>query len=305
MTNTIKINNDAINTAISLTSKSSTNLQSTVAGNLPGVFSVLSDLGLYSNGLNSISKQVARVVENHEILVKLLSNHLDGVSSREDELSRVADSKFGNYIAEGGDTDNIHHNVEIEGIDQVEPGTKINPEYLLENIPKINEKNLGNIIKLLDKFKKEETSLMELLFDPKKASILYVLLKNILGDESTDVDGISEEDFEKIQRALIDAIINEKVELPTFKDNPFLITSVYLANISKEHDIRPSELFFDEENEPILKTSLINLYDGNEIEKYDLSEKTISDFREYIDKIALKNNMTYLEVLNDHLELVI
>lgn len=305
MSKTIQINNDAINTAISLTSKSSTNLQSTVAGNLPGVFSVLSDLGLYSNGLTAISKQVALVIENHEILAALLSSHLDSVSSHEDDLSRAADSKFGNYLAEAEGDGDPSHGIEIEGIEEIEPGSNVTPEYLLENIPKINDENLGNIIKLLETLKSEDVSLMELLFDPEKASILFLLLRNILGDKSEDLEGISDEDFASVQRALIDAIISEKVELPDINDNPFLITSVYLAKISKEKNIKPSELFFLEENKSILKTALLDLYDGNEIEKYDLSDKTITDFREYIDKIAMKNNKTYVEVLTDHLDLVI
>ena len=70
------------------------------------------------------------------------------------------------------------------------------------------------------------------------------------------------------------------------KEDSILVAKEYLNSVAKENNVKVSELILNDKNSEIYKKSLLALYDGNEISKYNLKESDVMSFRSYLDKKA-------------------
>ena len=158
-----------------------------------------------------------------------------------------------------------------------------------------------NLIELINANKDDDTSLVDLLMDNKNSKELYKVLKKIFGDK-LDISDMKLEDYEKVRKTLIDMIVKSDVEIPSLSENTLLVGKEYLAKVSKDNNIDPSTLLFDDTYKVTLQIALVKMYVG-EVDN-TMSEEAINNFKAYIDSIAEKNNMTVAELIEKHVDLI-
>ena len=286
-------------------STSCANLEENMAGKLPGNFSVLADLDLYSNGISTIISQTNLVIDSHKTLISQITQHLEGYASKETQLSSLLESGLGNYQSSSGSYSGDDIVSDDIMIDDVDSGKKIDASYLLENIPKLTDDEKRTMLYLLNVNKPEDTTLVSLLLDTSSSEKLYTTLKKIFKDTFQDSTNLTLEDYQKVQKILLDSICSGDILTQNLKTDSILSAKEYLLKISSENNINISDLLLENEYTKILQTALLNLYDGNEIGKYELSNDMINNFREYIDNLATYNNTTSEHLLTDKIDLVI
>ncbi len=301
----IIINSNEINKTINYLSTSCANLEENVAGKLPGNFSVLADLDLYSNGISTIISQTNLVIDRHKTLISQITQHLESYASKETQLSSLLESGLGNYQSSSGSYSGDDIVSDDIMIDDVDSGKKIDASYLLENIPKLTDDEKRTMLYLLNVNKPEDTTLVSLLLDTSSSEKLYTTLKKIFKDTFQDSTNLTLEDYQKVQKILLDSICSGDILTQNLKTDSILSAKEYLLKISSENNINISDLLLENEYTKILQTALLNLYDGNEIGKYELSNDMINNFREYIDNLATYNNTTSEHLLTDKIDLVI
>lgn len=301
----IIINSNEINKTINYLSTSCANLEENMAGKLPGNFSVLADLDLYSNGISTIISQTNLVIDSHKTLISQITQHLESYASKETQLSSLLESGLGNYQSSSGSYSGDDIVSDDIMIDDVDSGKKIDASYLLENIPKLTDDEKRTMLYLLNVNKPEDTTLVSLLLDTSSSEKLYTTLKKIFKDTFQDSTNLTLEDYQKVQKILLDSICSGDILTQNLKTDSILSAKEYLLKISSENNINISDLLLENKYTKILQTALLNLYDGNEIGKYELSNDMINNFREYIDNLATYNNTTSEHLLTDKIDLVI
>lgn len=302
----VTINSDAINQVVSQLSSSATALESDVAGKLPGDFQVLVDLGLLTNAVSKVQQQVSDLVAIHNSVIAEIQSHLGSSMETEDNLA----NSFGNGRRSGGGNggggDSSSPSADPEGsntdVDKQDDGKEINPEGLIEAIPKIDDKTLIELIEFLNINKNEKTRLIDLLFDTSKSEELFVLLRKAFGEEDK-LDGVTLEDYKKVQKTLLDAVINCQLSYQELDTKSILVAKEFLIEFSKNKNMTPAELLLDEKYRDELKDGLQQLYDGDNVDK--ISARTINNFREYVDNIAASNNKSADDILASNLRILI
>lgn len=295
----VAINTDIVNATLSYIVNSCAIVEGDISSKIPGNFQPLADLGLLPTSLTKIQEQIKLVVSVHKDLITQISSHLEDVAKTEDDLSNEFDSDTGRRddsrntdSQEGSDT----------SFDEVEDGKQITADKLVEYIPNLDSDSKLLLIKLLDTNKKKETKLIDLLFNTSKSEELFVLLRQIFKDNS-ELTNVSIEDYKKVQKILLDTILKENIPYKELTDNSILIAKEYLIDISKMNNIDTSDLILDSKYQNLLKTSLIKLYDGNDIE--GVSETVINNFRAYIDRVSKENNIKADELLTNNIGLIL
>ena len=109
------------------------------------------------------------------------------------------------------------------------------------------------------------------------------------------------DDIKEVQKQLLNAIFTEKVEYKEFNDNSVLKAKEYFVSICKKYEIEPSDLFFDDDYQKVLKKSLIDLYNGK-VENVD--ESVQEDFVKHVKETAEKNNITVEQLLKEQPKLL-
>lgn len=299
----IVINSEEVNSALTLLSSSLTNLEGSVLPKLPGNFNVLSELGLYSDGITQIIKGLNNVISSHKSLISQLSKHIDEYAQKEDQLANI----FGNGASfyDGSSNSNSGSSTPSNTIevDEVEQGKVIDAQALMESIPLMTESEKNKMLELLNINKDAATSIQDLLLDENKAILLYTVLQKIYNCKEVSKENI--EDYKKLQKVIIDEICKSEIAMPELKNDSILSAREYLVKISKENMLSVSDILFDSSNIDVLQFALLRLYDGNNITKYDLKQSEIDDFKSYINKVALANNMSGGELLTNHFDLII
>ena len=227
---------------------------------------------------------------------------METVSNNEDELYRefTGGDRGGNYSGgnRNGSLEGAGDEIELEE----EDGKKVNCEKLCEIIPELDEESKINLLKCLKFYKEEDTNFIDLLLDTSCSEELFTIIKKAFGD-SIDIEELSLEDIEKVQRVLLDTILSKDVNTTKFEANSILIAKEYLIKVCSDNKINPSELFFDDKYRNNLKQTLKNIYNGDV--SGTMSEEKITEFKTYIDNICLKNNTTAEELIDNKVEILL
>ena len=286
----VTINTDAVTQVLGKITNSCAILESDVSGKIPGNFQVLVDLGLLSGSLSKLQTQTQDLISVHKSLIGEITSHLEVTTSTEDELYNYANNhNYGSSGNNGGNGDNTPIKPSDDlAVDDEDDGKEINAEELIEAIPKLDEETLIELIEFLNINKGSETTLVELLLDNTKSKKLFTLLRQIFGAKD-ELEGVSLEDYKKVQKALLDAIVTQETTYKELSENSILVAKEYLIEIGKKNNISPSDLLLEEKYRDILKEELLKLYDGDVDDS--ISKETIENYRKYIDKVAGQNNM--------------
>lgn len=295
----VSINSDAVSQALSQISKSCTLLEGDIVGKIPGNFQVLIDLGLLSTAPSKLQKQVTDLVSVHKSIASQMSTHLDTVIQTDDNLYNqfTGGNNGSNYT--GGNTSGGNYTGGSTDVNNQNDGKKITADVLVKAIPKIDDDTMLALLKFMNVNKNKNTELVDLLLDTSKSEELFVLLREAFG-EKDKLEDVKLDDYKKVQKVFLEAIISGDVSIEEINEKSILVAKEYLINLSKNNNIKPSELLLDEANFEILKEGLKKLYDGKDLG--DTSEETIKNFKKYVDNIAKENNISAEELLTNNLK---
>jgi hypothetical protein len=303
---------------------SCTILQSDVKGKLSSSFEPLTSLGFLSEALSKIESQVDKLIESHNSIVAEISSHMQVVEAQEDGLDNGYQSGTftGGYggTSSGGSTSSwssdgsptstvdesyvepqITEAAEYELVEESD-GLKVNADEFIEMLSSIGGEYQTTLINLINSNKPSDVSLIDLLLDNSNSAALYKTLKDVFGD-SLDMSSFTLEDYEKVQKHLLNMIVKSDVSIPKLSDNTILAGKTYLVKVCSDNKIEPSDLFFNDKYKGLLKTSLLEIYDGSVGDA--MTDKEIRNFRYEVDVKAKKNNMSSEELIENHLELLI
>ena len=321
----ISINSEAASSVMTYVANSCTILQSDVKGKLSSSFEPLTSLGFLSEALSKIESQVDKLIESHNSIVAEISSHMQDVETQEDGLDNGYQSGTftGGYggTSSGGSTSTwssdgspttstvdesfvepqITEAAEYELVEESD-GLKVNADEFNEMLSSIDGEYQTTLINLINSNKPSDVSLIDLLLDNSNSEELYKTLKDVFGD-SLDMSSFTLEDYEKVQKHLLNMIVKSDVSIPKLSDNTILAGKAYLAKVCSDNNIEPSDLFFDNKNKELLKTSLLEIYDGSVGDV--MTDKEIKNFRYEVDVKAKKNNMSSEELIENHLDLLV
>ena len=318
----ISINSEAASSVMTYVANSCAILQSDVKGKLSSSFEPLTSLGFLSESLTKIESQVDKLIESHNSIVSEISSHMQDVESQEDGLDNgyqtgTYGGGYGGYSGGGGSSSGGSTNGEVVDESLVESpvtepeeyelveetdGLQVNADEFNEMLSSIDGEYQTTLINLINSNKPSDVSLIDLLLDNSNSEALYKTLKDIFGD-SLDMSSFTMEDYEKVQKHLLNMIVKSEVDIPKLSDNTILAGKAYLAKVCSDNNIEPSDLFFDDKYKGLLKTSLLQIYDGSAGDV--MTDKEVRNFRYEVDVKAKKNNMSSEELIENHLDLLV
>lgn len=283
----IEINSEEIYATASIIKETSTTLEAMLPI-VTGSFSVLEELGFFSEGISKISKQIQNLMAANEMIDSRLISHIEDIQAMEQSLLNLASSSGGGGSYYGGYTGSSGGSAQGSSVstDNVSKGTQVNDEQINKSITEMDSPKETEFLSFLE-INKGDASLSELFLDPSKSGLLLKLLKKFYGDTSDNLsDAVSDSSY-TIQKDLLEKILNsDGAILSKLKEDSVLVAKEYFDSIAKENNVKVSELILNDKNSEIYKKSLLALYDGNEISKYNLKESDVMSFRSYLDKKA-------------------
>ncbi len=298
----VVVNSDEITSILSHMVSSCSVLESDLSSKIPGNFQCLVDLGFLSTSVTKIKEQINTITSTYKSVIAEISSHLGDVASTDEKLESNFRSGYGSVSSGGGGAYYGEGKGSETDVNSVEDGKKINVQKFIECLPLLDDESKLNLVKFIDIKKDEGTSLVDLLFNAENTEELFVLIKDAFKD-SIDLSEATLDDYVLIKKALLEMLCNNEIDYKELKENSIIGAKEYLVKISKENNISVSDLLVDTNYREVLKTSLINLYDGNVTS--DVSTTIIENYRNYIDKVAKLNNITSEELLTKHIELIL
>lgn len=283
----IEINSEEIYATSSIIKETSTTLEAMLPI-VTGSFSVLEELGFFSEGLSKISRQIENLIAANEMIDSRLISHIEDIQAMEQSLLNLASSSSGGGSYYGRYTGSSGGSTQGSSVstDNVSKGTQVNDEQINKSITEMDSPKETEFLSFVE-VNKGDTSLSELFLDPSKSGLLLKLLKKFYGDTSDNLsDAVSDNSY-TIQKDLLEKILNsDGAILSKLKEDSILVAKEYFDSIAKENNVKVSELILNDKNSEIYKKSLLSLYDGDEISKYNLKESDVMSFRSYLDKKA-------------------
>jgi hypothetical protein len=298
----ITIKSDVAAGVITVLTNACSSLENDVSSKLTSIANPLVELGFIDSSLTKIQTQISSIASLEKQMISSITSHMETVSNDEDELYRefTGGDRGGNYSGgnRNGSLEGAGDEIELEE----EDGKKVNCEKLCEIIPELDEESKINLLKCLKFYKEEDTNFIDLLLDTSCSEELFTIIKKAFGD-SIDIEELSLEDMQKVQRVLLDTILSKDVDTSKFEANSILIAKEYLIKICSDNEINPSNLFFDDKYRNTLKQTLKNIYNGDV--SGTMSEEKITEFKTYIDNICFKNNTTAEELIDNKVEILL
>lgn len=309
MANTqISINSEAAYNVMTYVANSSSILEGDVSSKLSSGFEALTSLGFLDNSLSKVQSQVKSLINAHKSIISEIASHLSSVEEQENDLENGYRNRTygggyngGSNGGSGGEAATPEDTSAFE-LQQEDDGLQISADELCEMLDFIDDEHQENLINLINANKDSDDSLIELLLNNKNSKKLYKVLKKIFGDK-INIDDMTLEDYEKVQKKIINMIVKSEVDIPALSEKTVLSGKDYLSKVCKDNNIDPSDLFFDDKYKHTLKKSLQDIYDGNVHDT--MTEGEINNFRGYLDTLADSNNITVEDLIENHVDLVV
>ena len=310
----ISINSEAASSVMTYVANSCAILQSDVKGKLSTSFEPLISLGFLEGAVSKVEKQVDTLISAHNSIVSEISSHMQDVQSQEDGLAagygsgrytggyqgyNNADNTVSEDFVEPTDT-GITDASEFEVVQETD-GLKVSTSELLEMFDTIEGEYQNTLVDLINTNKPTGASLISLFLDNSNSEALYKTIKKIFG-ESLDINDFTLEDYEYVQRYLLNMIIKSETEFPKLTEDTILAGRPYLVKVCEDNNIEPCELLLDDKYKDLLKQTLLNIYDGNV--DNTMTEIQLDNYRDAVDLIAFNNKTTSEEIIMNNPELL-
>ena len=296
MANKINYNSEEVAEARSILNESVNILDSELLTTLSSSFNVLSELGLFSDGLAKLKSQIETLMTDHQTFASSLESHDNDLSTFEGTQATAI-----NQYINGGGTDTNYYSgsdstpQEIE-IATTDEGTKISDNELKEIADDISYVDKLKILKNIMNAKGIDTT--SLSTDEDKSNYISSLLKQVSNDNSAEITDNQIEYEKLIEDVLLESITSEdKNGLAKLDEETAIQGVTYLKEVANSNNIDFSSLVLDDKYSGVLMESIKNMYNGDSDAMLTTSE--ISEVKNYIDSIATANNMTADDLLSN------
>ncbi len=299
MSGEISINSSDIQDSISILRDSLGELESNTYSYVNDNYGALEELGLVDKSLITVKRQINDIAKEQNKVIKDLKDHLDTFVETENEIVDF----IKNYDNTKETVTYVSPESEYEEVDldDVSYGKNISKDNLIKFIKEINvdvEKVLlKNLIRQADKF---GTTLDELLTNPKKSGLLSELLKKLCGDTNLDINTTASIKAAKVQNELIRKIAMTGLDVI----NGILWASLagsfaHLNKVAKSKNVKLEDLVHKDENKEKLMGGFRDLYLGKGTGGNTPTDNEIYSFREYVNRVAERNNTTPEQLLSN------
>ena len=212
MSGKISISSSDVEETISLLKGSLEDIETNTSSYVNDNYGVLEELGLVDTGVATVKRQINDIVKSQTKVIKDLNDHLESYYETENEIVDFING-FDNAKEQAKvvDVKSDYENVEIEN---VEEGKNISKTDLVKFIKSLNPdvekillKNLKKNAKIFD------TTVEELIFNPKKAGLLCEILKKLCGDTNLEIDVSNSIKAKNVQKSLLLKIATTSLEI--------------------------------------------------------------------------------------------
>ena len=296
----INISTEDVMNAITILDSSLNIMESSMLTSISKDFAVLSSLDLFNEGLAKLKAQVTALKQSNENLMTKITLHADEIAALEEEITTQIQKELITYDAGSGGGGSYYSDINSIDVEDVTNNTNISNLQVVENLNDVTKVDIDNILSFLN-INKGDYSINDILLSDVGSGILLCLLKRFYGDSNVNIDTtVSEETF-NIQKLLLEKLLNSESDISNvgFKDNTILVAKDYFVSIAKENNLEISELLLNEKHETLLLDSINKLYLGEDLSKYNVSEKTLNTVKNFVDKVAEDNGVTVEKVLSD------
>lgn len=295
----INISTEEVMNAISILDSSLSIIEGSMVTSVSNDFVVLSSLDLFSEGLDKLKNQLTTLKQSNENLMTKISLHVNEITELENSIATEIQNELVRGNAGTGGGGSYYSNIDSVDVSNVDNNTNISNAQVIENIGNIKDVEVDNIMSFLN-INKGEYSINDILLSDVGSGILLCLLKKFYGDTNVSIDTTVTSDSFDIQKMLLEKLLTSEsnIEGVGFKDNTILIAKEYFVSIAKENNIAISELLLNEKYETLLLNSINKLYLGENLVKYNISDKTLESVRNFVDKVAEDNGVTSEKVLS-------
>lgn len=260
-------------------------------------FSVLEELGLFSNGITKIKAQTASLGEVHNSLINKLAKHAQDYRDQESQNQRfieyaqdgkrIKDSPYAGGSTSGREDQNL----------EKENGKAIENSYLKEVIPLFSSESRLQMLKNLLTY--NTASLTALFTDAAKSNMLIYQLKKMLKDNTAVQSELSLDEEKELQKQLLESIAKEEKNLFLEVDEVLFLAGLsYYKQVALKNNMNVSDLLIDEKHEELLMKSFHDMYyDGDNL--IDVPKEEIKRVKEYFDNLSKAKNISVNDLLSD------
>lgn len=296
MTNQIVYNREELESVKNNLNDSLNILKNDIESSLNSDFSVLEELGLFSNGLSKIKKQTSSLGESHTSLINKLSRHADDYQQQQQ-----ADISLLDRVRGGGTIGGSRYSGDaLPGRDdekyEKEDGMAIKTSYLSEVVPQLSVESKLQMLKNILIY---NTNPLTALFAKEEYSnILIYQLRKMLKDETATQSELALDPEKKLQKTIIESIAKEEKNLFLEVDEKTYLAGLsFYKKVALENNLNVSDLLIDTEQEELLMKSFNELYFNSSIS--GVPEEEIKRVKEYFDELSKLKKISVEEMLSD------
>lgn len=296
----ILLNSEEISSTVSIVNDVVSTLENDMSSSINSNFNTLLDLGLFSEGIENIKKQISSLATAYKAVAVEIASHISEFEEVEDTLSNGISNYINsnsNNTENNSSNNNFSSNNENIIVSDIQEGTTINDQTLLNSIAAINDETKNKLIEFLSVNKDNNITISELMFNTANTTALVTLLKKFYGDSNPTISNI--ENATIIQKTLINKLFASNDIPSSISENTILVAKKYLNIIAKNNNITVGDLLLDDDKSNLLSSALMNVYDGNGLSEFGLTENEIKQIREYMDKVAISNNSAVEELITN------
>ena len=271
-----------------------------VSSSLKKNFKGLKALGLFSEGFDTIDKNLKDMVNANNSLTTVINAHVNSDEEMEDDIANYIEKKESECVLNNNhSTGRVSVASEYNEItvNEVNKGLPIKASSLTKAIPTFSDEHKKVLLESINT-NKGSTSLSSLLLDEKKSSELYKITKVSLGDMRSSVTKM--EGTDELQKTLVENVVSTiDSVLQKSNENSMIVSLPYLSKYAEELDTNLVDLLYSENRQADLMNGLCDLYNGIKTDQYNFSDNNLTSFKNYIDKIAKDNNVNADTLLRD------
>jgi hypothetical protein len=299
MSGKISISSSDVEETISLLKGSLEDIETNTSSYVNDNYGVLEELGLVDTGVATVKRQINDIVKSQTKVIKDLNDHLESYYETENEIVNFING-FDNAKEQAKvvDVKSDYENVEIEN---VEEGKNISKTDLVKFIKSLNPDVEKILLKNLEKNAKIfDTTVEELIFNPKKAGLLCEILKKLCGDTNLEIDVSNSIKAKNVQKSLLLKIATTSLEIVNGVLWASLAGSLpYMKSFAKKKNKKVDDLVYKQESREELLEGVRDLYVGKGTDDYTPTRQEIDSFRNYINNVADYNKTSPEQLLSN------
>ncbi len=299
MSGKISISSSDVEETISLLKGSLEDIETNTSSYVNDNYGVLEELGLVDTGVATVKRQINDIVKSQTKVIKDLNDHLESYYETENEIVDFING-FDN-AKEQVKVANAKSDYENVEFDNVEEGKNISKTDLVKFIKSLNPDVEKILLKNLKKNAKTfDTTVEELLFNPKKAGLLCEILKKLCGDTNLEIDVSNSIKAKNVQKSLLLKIATTSLEIVNGVLWASLAGSLpYMKSFAKKKNKKVEDLVYKQESREELLEGFRDLYVGKGIDDYTPTRQEIDSFRNYINNVADYNKTSPEQLLSN------